>query len=53
MLCAAMSLPTGTSAELAAFDRDSGAALADAVTASTALPGLVPAVRPGQAGSGT
>jgi NTE family protein len=28
--------------ELAAFDRDSGADLVDAVTASTALPGLVP-----------
>ena len=28
--------------ELAAFDRDSGVELVDAVTASTALPGLVP-----------
>jgi NTE family protein len=28
--------------ELAAFDRDSGVDLVDAVTASTALPGLVP-----------
>jgi len=32
------------SGELAAFDRDSGADLADAVNASTALPGLVPTV---------
>ncbi len=30
--------------ELAAFDRDSGVELLDAVTASTALPGLVPTV---------
>jgi NTE family protein len=30
--------------ELAAFDRDSGVDLVDAVTASTALPGLVPTV---------
>ena len=30
--------------ELAAFDRDSGVELVDAVTASTALPGLVPTV---------
>ena len=30
--------------ELAAFDRDSGIELVDAVTASTALPGLVPTV---------
>ena len=32
------------SGELAAFDRDSGVDLVDAVTASTALPGLVPTV---------
>jgi NTE family protein len=33
------------SGELVAFDRDSGVELVDAVTASTALPGLVPTVR--------
>jgi NTE family protein len=39
MIVVAIDAHTG---ELAAFDRDSGAHLADAVTASTALPGLVP-----------
>jgi NTE family protein len=39
MIVAAVNAHTG---ELAAFDRDSGVDLADAVTASTALPGLVP-----------
>jgi NTE family protein len=39
MIVVAVDAHTG---ELAAFDRDSGADLADAVTASTALPGLVP-----------
>jgi NTE family protein len=39
MIVVALDAHTG---ELAAFDRDSGAGLADAVTASTALPGLVP-----------
>src|ERR1700730_15008945 len=34
----------GHTGELAAFDRDSGVELVDAVTASTALPGLVPTV---------
>jgi len=41
MIVTALDAQTG---ELAAFDRDSGADLADAVTASTALPGLVPTV---------
>ena len=41
MIVTALDAHTG---ELAAFDRDSGADLADAVTASTALPGLVPTV---------
>jgi NTE family protein len=41
MIVTAVDAHTG---ELAAFDRDSGAGLADAVTASTALPGLVPTV---------
>jgi NTE family protein len=39
MIVVAVDAHTG---ELAAFDRDSGVDLADAVTASTALPGLVP-----------
>jgi NTE family protein len=39
MIVVAVDARTG---ELAAFDRDSGADLADAVTASCALPGLVP-----------
>jgi hypothetical protein len=39
MIVVALNAHTG---ELAAFDRDSGADLVDAVTASTALPGLVP-----------
>jgi NTE family protein len=41
MIVVAVDAQTG---ELAAFDRASGADLADAVTASTALPGLVPTV---------
>lgn len=41
MIVVAVNAHTG---ELAAFDRDSGVDLADAVTASTALPGLVPTV---------
>ena len=41
MIVVALDAHTG---ELAAFDRDSGVGLADAVTASTALPGLVPTV---------
>jgi NTE family protein len=41
MIVVAVDAHTG---ELAAFDRDSGVELADAVTASTALPGLVPTV---------
>jgi NTE family protein len=41
MIVTAINAHTG---ELAAFDRDSGADLVDAVTASTALPGLVPTV---------
>lgn len=41
MIVVALNAHTG---ELAAFDRDCGVALADAVTASTALPGLVPTV---------
>jgi NTE family protein len=41
MIVVAVDAHTG---ELAAFDRDSGADLVDAVTASTALPGLVPTV---------
>ena len=41
MIVVAIDAHTG---ELAAFDRDSGLDLADAVTASTALPGLVPTV---------
>jgi NTE family protein len=41
MIVVAVDAHTG---ELAAFDRDSGVDLADAVTASTALPGLVPTV---------
>ena len=41
MIVTAVDAHTG---ELAAFDRDSGADLVDAVTASTALPGLVPTV---------
>ncbi len=41
MLVTAIEAHTG---ELAAFDRDSGVDLADAVTASTALPGLAPTV---------
>jgi len=39
MIVVAVDAQTG---ELAAFDRDSGVDLVDAVTASTALPGLVP-----------
>jgi NTE family protein len=39
MIVVAVDAHTG---ELAAFDRDSGVDLVDAVTASTALPGLVP-----------
>jgi NTE family protein len=39
MIVAAVNAHTG---ELAAFDRDSGVALVDAVTAGTALPGVVP-----------
>jgi NTE family protein len=39
MIVVAVDAHTG---ELAAFDRDSGADLADAVTASTALPGMAP-----------
>jgi predicted acylesterase/phospholipase RssA len=39
MIVVAVNAHTG---ELAAFDRDSGVDLADAVTASTALPGVVP-----------
>ena len=39
MIVTAVDAHTG---ELAAFDRDSGVDLVDAVTASTALPGLVP-----------
>ena len=39
MIVTAVNAHTG---ELAAFDRDSGVDLVDAVTASTALPGLVP-----------
>jgi NTE family protein len=39
MIVTAVNAHTG---ELVAFDRDSGVELADAVTASTALPGLVP-----------
>jgi NTE family protein len=42
MIVVAVNAHTG---ELAAFDRDSGVDLLDAVTASTALPGLVPTVR--------
>ncbi len=41
MIIVAVNAHTG---ELAAFDRDSGVDLVDAVTASTALPGLVPTV---------
>jgi NTE family protein len=41
MIVVAVNAHTG---ELAAFDRDSGVGLVDAVTASTALPGLVPTV---------
>jgi NTE family protein len=41
MIVVAVDAHTG---ELAAFDRDSGVELVDAVTASTALPGLVPTV---------
>ncbi len=41
MVVTAVDAHTG---ELAAFDRDSGVDLVDAVTASTALPGLVPTV---------
>jgi NTE family protein len=41
MLVTAVDAHTG---ELATFDRDSGVELVDAVTASTALPGLVPTV---------
>ena len=41
MIVTAVNAYTG---ELAAFDRDSGVDLVDAVTASTALPGLVPTV---------
>ena len=41
MIVTAVDARTG---ELAAFDRQSGVALVDAVTASTALPGLVPTV---------
>jgi NTE family protein len=41
MIVTAIDARTG---ELAAFDRDSGVDLVDAVTASTALPGLVPTV---------
>jgi NTE family protein len=41
MIVVAVNAQTG---ELAAFDRDSGVELVDAVTASTALPGLVPTV---------
>ena len=41
MIITAVDAHTG---ELAAFDRDSGVDLVDAVTASTALPGLVPTV---------
>jgi NTE family protein len=41
MIVTALDAQTG---ELAAFDRDSGIDLVDAVTASTALPGLVPTV---------
>ncbi len=41
MIVVAIEVHTG---ELAAFDRDSGVELMDAVTASTALPGLVPTV---------
>ena len=41
MIVLAVNAQTG---ELAAFDRDSGVDLVDAVTASTALPGLVPTV---------
>jgi NTE family protein len=41
MVVVAVDAQTG---ELAAFDRDSGIDLVDAVTASTALPGLVPTV---------
>ena len=41
MIVVAVDAHTG---ELAAFDRDSGVDLVDAVTASTALPGLVPTV---------
>jgi NTE family protein len=39
MIVVAVNAHTG---ELAAFDRDSGVELADAVTAATALPGMVP-----------
>jgi NTE family protein len=39
MIVVALNAHTG---ELAAFDRDSGVDLADAVTAATALPGMVP-----------
>ena len=39
MIVVAVDAHTG---ELAAFDRDSGVDLVDAVTASTALPGLTP-----------
>jgi NTE family protein len=42
MIVVAVDAHTG---ELAAFNRDSGVALADAVTAATALPGLVPTHR--------
>jgi NTE family protein len=41
MIVTALNAHTG---ELAAFDRESGVNLVDAVTASTALPGLVPTV---------
>src|SRR6202044_3972651 len=41
MIVVAVNAHTG---EMAAFDRNSGVDLADAVTASTALPGLVPTV---------
>jgi NTE family protein len=41
MIVVAINAHTG---ELVAFDRDSGVELVDAVTASTALPGLVPTV---------
>src|SRR5580698_3929319 len=40
--CRASNGRTGRTGELAAFDRDSGVDLVDAVTARTALPGVVP-----------